>query len=84
MELMERLPEFYTVVMDRRHYFEKMHYVKWLVDRKATGSPKELALRLGVSERSVYRILDDLRDLHQIKITYSRTANSYVSEVIKM
>jgi predicted DNA-binding transcriptional regulator YafY len=34
-----------------------------LVRRKSTGCPKELANRLEVSERTVYNLIDCLRDL---------------------
>lgn len=55
-----------------------MDRLKWLIDRKATGKPKDLARSLEVSERTLYRLVNDMEDLHEIEITYSRLFNSYV------
>ena len=42
-----------------------------LIKLKATGTPAELAARLGVSERTVYNILETLRDLG-VAINYNK------------
>jgi biotin operon repressor len=44
------------------HFF-RLHRLVDLIRRKATGCPKELAQRLDVSERTVFNLLDCLRDL---------------------
>ncbi len=50
-----------------------------LADLRYTGSPAELAVRLGISERSVKRIIGDMRKGGQ-RIRYSRPNFSYVRE----
>ena len=50
-----------------------------LIDRKGTESPTALAKRLKVSERTVYNLLDDLRDLGA-EISYCRMRGSYYYE----
>jgi predicted DNA-binding transcriptional regulator YafY len=34
-----------------------------LIRRKATGSPRNLSTRMGVSERQVYNIINDMKDM---------------------
>ena len=48
-----------------------------LVRMKATGSAKDLANRLGVSERCVFDIISTFKQL-EAPISYCRTSNSYV------
>lgn len=47
-----------------------------LIRRRATGTPKALASRLGISECSVYRLLDDLKS-QGFPITYDKSAQTY-------
>ena len=47
-----------------------------LAAKKATGTPLELAKRLGVSERNLYRLISCLRDTGT-DVSYSRTRRSY-------
>lgn len=51
--------------------------VDWLVRMKATGTPKQLARRLNVSESKVYRIIDLMKNL-DAPISYDYTVQSYV------
>ncbi len=44
---------------------------------KATGTPKEFADRLNISERTLYRIMEELKDLGA-EIVYSTERSSYV------
>jgi biotin operon repressor len=46
---------------------------------KSTGAPAELALRFEISERSVKRIVKEIRD-EGTAIRYSQTRMSYVTE----
>ena len=46
---------------------------------KSTGSPGELAMRFNISERSVKRIVKELRDEGN-ELRYSQTRRSYVTE----
>lgn|SRR5688572_25290676 len=47
------------------------------IAHKSTGTPKEFADRLGISERKLYRILEELRDLGAI-ITFNSDRLSYI------
>lgn len=55
---------------------KKLKYLHWLITQNATGSPKQFAKKLGMTERSVYRIIDDLR-LSGFPIRYSEHKKSY-------
>ncbi|MDP4224238.1 MAG: hypothetical protein Q8868_13100 [Bacteroidota bacterium] len=50
-----------------------------LADLKYTGSPAELAFRLGISERSVKRIVGEMRKGGH-RIRYSPSNGSYIRE----
>lgn len=50
-----------------------------LADLKSTGSPDDLAFRLGISKRSVKRIVGEIRD-DGFKIRYCHLRKSYVTE----
>ena len=50
-----------------------------LIRLKATGTPYELAKRLDLSEREVYRIIAELRS-KDIRIAYSKQKRSYYYE----
>lgn len=64
--------------MVRKEILERFEYVRWLIERKATGGPKELATTLNISERSLYRLLDDFRSVYRLRIKFSRQLNSYI------
>ena len=59
-------------------YFERYKLLIELIENKKTGSPKELALKLGLKERMVYKVLDDLRLYMEIDISFSTEENSYI------
>lgn len=60
-------------VLDRIHH---------LIRRKGTGSPRMLAKRLNVSERTVYNIIADLRDLGaEVYFCPSRCSYCYREDV---
>lgn len=50
-----------------------------LADLKSTGSPDDLAFRLGISKRSVKRIIGEIREDGQ-SIRYCPLRRSYVTE----
>lgn len=58
-------------------YGEKIELLKKLVANATTGRPKELAEKLGVSERTVRRLIDRLKTRNS-KIEFDRKINSYV------
>ncbi len=53
---------------------KKMHQ---LIKNTNTGTPKEFAFRLDISESQLYNILEDLK-IKGFPITYSRSLKSYV------
>lgn len=48
-----------------------------LIEQKNTGNPAEIAKKLGVSERMVYKYLDILKSDFDVPIKYSRVQNTY-------
>jgi transcriptional antiterminator len=59
-------------------YYERTKLLIELIEKRKTGSPGELANRLGVKERMVYRILDDLRLIVDEEILFCRESKSYI------
>jgi predicted DNA-binding transcriptional regulator YafY len=57
-------------------YQEKLERVQDLAEKNATGTPKELANRINVSQRTVYRIIQTMKD-KGIPIEYCRKINTY-------
>ena len=49
-----------------------------LIQRKATGAPKDLAQKLGISESTVYRLLKLLREDMALEIQFCNKNRSYV------
>jgi DNA-binding IclR family transcriptional regulator len=58
---------------------ERIQRIHELIRRKATGTPKELATRLGISARQLYNLLDLMKELGA-PILYSNTLCSYYYE----
>lgn len=58
-------------------YINRIERLHLLVKRKATGTPKELARRLEVSEASVYEYIKTMKELGA-PITYDLYRKSYV------
>lgn len=55
---------------------ERLQLLNKLVCEKRTGSPEELAERLGISRAKLYMILEELRD-HNVCIRFSKRINSF-------
>jgi transcriptional antiterminator len=49
-----------------------------LIEQRNTGNSAEIAKKLGVSERMVYKYLDILKSEFDVPIKYSRVQNTYV------
>ena len=62
--------------MQYEKYLSRIGYLRELVIKERTGTPKELAKKLGISERMIYRYLQMLNEEHPI--SYSRQKKSYV------
>ena len=63
-------------IIDNLFFLERLDY---LIRTKSTGNPKELSTRLGVSERTIYRLIKDLQDMG-LPITYCRKSKRYFYE----
>lgn len=55
---------------------ERLQQLHNLIDAETTGSPSELANKLNVSERLVYNLIEQLKDL-EAAICYSRKSKTY-------
>lgn len=58
-------------------YAERVQRMDQLIRRKSTGAPKELAAKLSLSERSLYELINQMKDMGA-PIVYSKPRNSYV------
>ena len=59
-------------------YYERTKLLIELIEKRMTGSPGELALKIGVTKRMVYHILDDLSLCLEKEIIYSKEEKSYI------
>jgi len=60
-------------------YLERLQRIDQLIRLKATGTPRELANKLGVSKRTVYEYIQTLKDM-DAPICYCKVSRSYVYE----
>jgi transcriptional antiterminator len=51
--------------------------IHFLIEHKSTGNPKDFANRLRISERTLYRILAELKD-QEVSIVYNASRGAYV------
>ena len=63
--------------MKFKEYQEKLGQIRKLASNRNTGTPKELARSIYVSERTLYRLINDIQD-SKAEITYCRKSKSYV------
>ncbi|MCH7400788.1 HTH domain-containing protein [Belliella kenyensis] len=59
------------------NYFLRLEYLDELIRKKATGSPKQLAKKFDVSERTIYDYINILREL-DAEIFYCSICESYM------
>jgi transcriptional antiterminator len=59
-------------------YYERTKLLIELIENKKTGSPGELAGKLGLKERMIYNVLDDLRLALGKDICFSKEEKSYI------
>ncbi len=57
-------------------YQEKLIRIQELAKRNATGSPKELAERINVSERTLFRLVQNIKE-QGVEIEYCRKISTY-------
>lgn len=63
------------------NYINRIERMDSLIRRKSTGTPKELAQKLNISERWLYIFLDELRTELDCPIRYDRRRRSYIYEI---
>ncbi|MDR8389589.1 hypothetical protein NC796_00480 [Aliifodinibius sp. S!AR15-10] len=66
--------------MSLRKYLSRIRRLDALIRRKSTGPPEELADRLDISERWLYKFLRELKEEFDCPITYDHYKQSYVYE----
>ena len=59
-------------------YYERTTLLIKLIEKRKTGPPRILAKKLGVTERTVYNILESLRLVFPKDIVYSTEEKSYI------
>ena len=58
------------------YQINQLEQIHFHIEHKSTGSPRYFANRLKLSVRSLYRILEELRDL-DVHFHYNKTRRSY-------
>lgn len=56
---------------------ERLTYIDWLIKRKATGTPKQLAAKLEVSVVTIYRTIAMLKNEMGAPIVYCKHYRGY-------
>lgn len=62
--------------MSIQKYFERIFYIDALIKTKATGSAKQLAKKLNLSERQTLEFLKEMKDMG-CPIKFNRKRNCY-------
>ena len=60
-------------------YVEKLETLKYFLEHKRSGTPRELASRLNVSERTFLRMIQHLRD-QGYAVKFNRCRSTYEVE----
>lgn len=60
-----------------RMYYQHIYHLIQLIELQLTGTPNEIAKKLGVSERTVYNYLSLLQDVFFVELAYNRLKQSY-------
>lgn len=55
---------------------ERLQQLHQRISQENTGAPKELAHYMNISERSLYKLMEQLKDL-TAPISYNRSTNTY-------
>jgi DeoR/GlpR family transcriptional regulator of sugar metabolism len=63
-------------------YEKKMNALRTLVEKASTGSPKDLAELFNVSERTIRRMVQNLKQ-QELDIEFCRKRNSYLFKKVK-
>jgi predicted DNA-binding transcriptional regulator YafY len=62
-----------------KQYFDRLQSIDRLIRKKGTGTPQQFARRLQISERSLFKYLELMKDL-DAPIKYSNKKQSYYYE----
>ncbi len=62
--------------MDYKTYSQRLIYLKELIEKERLSSPQDLSEKFGCSERTVRKMINDLRD-DGLEIKYSRKKLRY-------
>lgn len=62
--------------MQFEKYVNRMQYLQELIEKQSTGTPRELAKRLGISERMLYHYIIQLKQSRSI--IFNAHKKSYV------
>lgn len=62
--------------MSIQKHIDRINYLCKLIENEATGTPEELAVKLNLSKRHTFNLLNDLKDLGA-EIKYSRMKRTY-------
>lgn len=65
--------------MPAMKYINRIKALDQLIRLRATGNPKELSEKIGITERQMYKYIDNLKELGA-KIKFEKTLNSYIYE----
>ncbi len=65
--------------MDTIKHIQLLERIHSLILHKSTGTPKQFAKKLNISESTLYRTLEELRD-HGAIIIYDSNRPSYIYE----
>lgn len=63
--------------MNNLKHIQQLHRLHGMIKLQATGSPREMARRMHISERQLYHLLEQLRDM-EAPIRFNRRANTYL------
>ncbi len=64
-----------------RNIFDKLRRIDKLINMRATGTPKQLAAKMGISERHLYNYLNIMKNDLDIPIKYNKLSQSYIYKV---
>lgn len=65
-------------LMSLHTYLNRIHRLDALIRQKRTGTPGELADKLGISERWLFSFLEEIKTELDCPIHYSRLQRSYI------
>lgn len=63
--------------MQFEKYLTRIAYLKELIQKESTGTPDQLAARLGVSRRMLFNYLEVVKSDSKEKISFCRKIQSY-------